>query len=134
MFVFSFDGKMLPCTDKSKLMHSIEDKVPESTLENECRKSIIIDGMALVNKVQLTWDVKTCYDFKLLFMRPLLQEGKGFTEIRLVFDRYITSSLKEQCREKRRPGKQIKYSLKDSTSLEGVKLKEFLSHIETIEK
>jgi len=39
--------------------------------------------------------------------------------------------LKEQCREKRTSGKQIKYIIKDSTSLEGVKLKEFLSHIET---
>jgi len=58
--------------------------------------------------------VKTCYDFKLLFMRHVLQERKGFTEIRLAFDRYITSAFS-----------------KDSTSLEGVKLKEFLPHIET---
>ena len=39
--------------------------------------------------------------------------------------------MKEQCREKRSSGKQIKYILKDSTLLEGIKIKDFLLHIET---
>ena len=27
--LFSFDGKVHPCTDKSKLMHALEDKAQE---------------------------------------------------------------------------------------------------------
>ena len=34
---FSFDGKVHPCTDKSKLMHALEDKAREMemTVEEE---------------------------------------------------------------------------------------------------
>ena len=48
----------------------------------------------------------------------------------LAFDRYLNCSLKGQCREKRTSGRQIKYIIRNSTPLEGIKLKDFLSHIE----
>ena len=125
---------MLPCTDKSKLMHAIEENIPQATTNTDLLEpsnaAIIIGGMTLVNKIPINRDIKTCYDFKVSFSNRLIQEAKGFSEVRLVFDRYVNSSLKEQCREKRSSGKHIKYIMKDSTLLEGIKMKDFLSHIE----
>ena len=60
----------------------------------------VIDGMALVNKIPMNRDIKTCYDFKVSFSNRLIQDGKGYSEVHLVFDRYVNSSLKEQCKEK----------------------------------
>ena len=54
----------------------------------------------------------------------LLQEASEFDNIRLVFDRYLICSRKEQCHEKRTSGKQIKYINRDSTPLEGIALKD----------
>ena len=105
--LFSFDGKLLPCNDKSQLMHAIEEMAVMSfeksmnvtdghMTTNSNTKVIIIDGMALVNKTEISKDVKTCKDFKNEFLRKLTKETHEFTEIRLVFDRYMEGSLKER--------------------------------------
>ena len=87
--------------------------------------------MALLNKIQITPQIKTCSEIKTAFKNRLLEEASEFDDIRLVFDRYLNCSLKEQCREKRTSGIQIKYIIRDSTPLECITLKDFLSHIET---
>ena len=140
--LFSFDGKLLSCNDKSSVMHAIEDRgqnilnidntqhnIIESDVDNV--KVVILDGMALVNKLVLTRDVETCKDLKILFAEKLLMETDGAPGIRLVFDRYIESSLKERTREKRTAGKSTRYIIIDSTSVVGVPLKQLLSDIQT---
>ena len=120
--LFSFDGNS--CKDKSSVMHAIEDRgqnllnidntqhnIIESDVDNA--KVVILDGMALVNKLVLTRDIKTCKDLKILFAEKLLMETDGAPEIRLVFDRYIESSLKERTREKRTAGKSTRYIITD---------------------
>ena len=136
--LFSFDGKVHPCTDKSKLMHALEDKarememtVEEESLSESNLNVVIYDGMALVNKLEIGKDVKTCKELKHIFADRLIKESEDFHEVRLVFDRYIEGSLKERTREKRSGGKATRYIIKDSTSLVGVKMKELLSHILT---
>ena len=121
-------------------MHAIEKSVPEASIykrrliDNTDEKplnAVIIDAMALFNKIQITPHMKTCSEIKTAFKNRLLQEASEFDDIRLVFDRYLNWSLKEQCCEKRTSGTQIKYIIRDSTPLEGITLKDFLSHIET---
>ena len=136
--MFSIDGKILPCTNKSQILHTIEKSVPEasvpkrSLIDNTDEKPlnvVIIDAMVLLNKKQITPQMKTCSEIKTVFKNRLLQEASEFDDMRLVFDRYLNYSLKEQCREKRTSGRQIKYIIRDSTPLEGIKPEDFLSHI-----
>ena len=55
--------------------------------------------------------------------------SQGFTEIRLVFDRYISHSLKSRTRKKRTSGNEVRYKIPDDGVI-GVCLKQLLSHIE----
>ena len=94
---------------------------------------LLIDGMALVNTVQKKDEnaMKTCKDFADAFLRKLGKESEGFSEVRLLFDRYLAGSLKEKTRETRTAGKEIKYRVSDTTNIANVPLKQFLSHIDT---
>ena len=75
-------------------------------------KVIIIDGMALVNAIPKTERIKTCKDFAQFFLDQLSNMADEYDEVRLVFDRYINSSLKEQMRRKRTKGKSTYYHVK----------------------
>ena len=55
--------------------------------------------MALVNKLEIGKDVKTCKQLKHIFADRLIKESEDFHEVRLVFDRYVEGSLKECTRE-----------------------------------
>ena len=93
-------------------------------------KVIIIDGMALVNAITKT-GIKTCNDFAQAFLDQLSNMADEYDEVRLVFDRYINSSLKEQMRRKRTKWKSTYYHVKDTTLIQNISLKDFLSNIKT---
>ena len=69
-------------------------------------KVIIIDGMAHVNAIPKTERIKTCKYFAQAFLGQLSNMADEYDEVRLVFDRYINSSLKKQMRRKRQRGNQ----------------------------
>ena len=94
-------------------------------------KVIIIDGMALVNAIPKTERIKTCKDFEQVFLDQLSTMAGDYDEVRLVFDRYINPSLKEQMRRKRTKGKSTYYHVKDITLIQNISLKDFLSNIKT---
>ena len=94
-------------------------------------KVIIIDGMALVNAIPKTERIKTCKDFAQFFLDQLSNMADEYDEVRLVFDRYINSSIKEQMRRKRTKGKSTYYHVKDTTLIQNISLKDFLSNIKT---
>ena len=94
-------------------------------------KVIIIDGMALVNAIPKTERIKTCKDFAQSFLDHLSNMADEYDEVRLVFDRYINSFLKEQMRRKRTKGKSTYYHVKDTTLIQDISLKDFLSNIKT---
>ena len=60
-----------------------------------------------------------------------MKVSKGFGEIRLVFDRYISQSLKSRTREKRTSGNEVKYKISDGGDIGNSSLKQLLAHIET---
>ena len=60
-----------------------------------------------------------------------MKVSKGFGEIRLVFDRYISQSLKSRTRKKRTSGNEVKYKISDGGDIGNSSLKQLLAHIET---
>ena len=66
---------------------------------------VIINGMAVVNSVTKTDQMKTCQDFADSFLAIICNMAANYHEVRLVLDRYMKISLKEQMRTKRIKGK-----------------------------
>ena len=107
-------------------------------VNSETRKAkvIILDGMAIVNGLPKDknppFPIITCKDLAELFLCQLRSKCDGYDEVRLVFDRYVSDSLKWLTREGRNKGvKSTQYRINDSTIIKGVKLKDLLSDINT---
>ena len=73
--------------------------------------------------------VKTCEDFVNVFTNQIIDESQRFSEIRIIFDFYLHTSLKSKIRNGRTKGTQMLY--KDSTIIKHLKTSKFRSHIMT---
>ena len=104
---------------------------PQGSHEGTRPRVIIIDGMAIVNGISKTEQIRTCGDFAQAFIERLEHIARSYDEVRLVFDRYITSSLKDKMRRKRTKGKSTYYHIRDSTVIKNISLKDFLSNVKT---
>jgi len=115
---------VLPCSDKSKLIHALEkmvdtdtdhahqqeppDKSTHSTTSNAdyCQKIAMVDGMVLVQKLsKKAAAAVTVKDLSVCFNDKLMNLTRHFDEVILVFDTYRADSLKNRARQKRRKGK-----------------------------
>ena len=115
---------MLPCNDKSKLIHALEDMVDtdtdhahqqepsdESTHSttsdaDHCQKIAVVDGMVLVQKLsKKAAAAVTVKDLSVCFNDRLMNPTRHFDEVILVFDTYRADSLKNRARQKRRKGR-----------------------------
>ena len=124
--LFAPDGYILPCTDKSKLIHCLEKlrineaqqnaqasvsvehaNEPETSLApSESPKIAIVDGMVLVQQLAKKQDrISTVKYLGQQFNDRLLVLTANFDEVILVFDTYKADSLKQKTREKRQQGK-----------------------------
>jgi hypothetical protein len=112
-----------------QVAEAITDRTDVAT--EATHRVIIIDGMAVVNSVIKTEQMKTCQDFAQSFLDMISNMTANYDEVRLVFDRYINTSLKEQMRTQRTKGKSTYYHVKDSTLIQNISLKVFLSNIKT---
>ena len=95
---------------------------------------LIIDGMAIVNSITKHDNMKTCADFAESFLSIICYMTQEYDEVRVVFDRYISPSLKSQTRSKRAQRKTTYYHVKDNTLIKNISLKEFLSDSRTKEE
>ena len=141
--MFRQDGSLLLGCDKASVMHQIEELMgkkkenmetenllPENLVpETSHRKVIILDGMAVVNQIKKTSQIKTCKDLAGAFIQKVLYESRGHEEVRMIFDRYQENSIKDPTRSKRTQGVTIRYKISDDTNIEGVTMKKLLSHI-----
>ena len=102
------DNSLLPTTNKSILIHKLENMVVESSTsetstgdELHGSTSIIIDGMALVQEMVVYKSlIKTCKDLLDCFVRSIDGKSVGYVDVDLVFDNYsISNSLKDKIRE-----------------------------------
>ena len=115
----------------SEIIAVVELKINENNDIEDKERVIILDGMALVNKVKKMPDTKTCQDFSDLFLQKLSYEISGFQTVVLTFDRYVNLSLKEMTREKRSGEECVRFKITDYTNIERTTLTKFLSHSQT---
>ena len=110
--IFTCDGKLMLCTNKSVLIHEIEAiirewglslmnmDIPNNCTGTESQFVEIIDVMAVVNSLNKTSEIKTCKDFSNKFNDMIMRETADCDAIRVIFDRYVSNSLKGATREK----------------------------------
>ena len=93
-------------------MHYIEDGMDKSKEDSmiSSDRVLIIDGMAVVNQIDFK-HLETCKDFAVAFVNRLEYMASDYTEVRLIFDRYLHQSLKAKTRDKITAGVQLRYSL-----------------------
>ena len=89
--------------------------------------------MGIVNSIsnENSKYVKTCEDFVNVFTNQIIDESQRFSEIRIIFDFYLHTSLKSKTRNGRTNGTQILYKVDDSTIIKHLKISKFRSHIMT---
>jgi len=61
---------------------------------------VVVDGTAVINSVTKTDQMKTCQDFGDCFLVIICNIAENYDEVRLVFDRHMKESLKEQMRQR----------------------------------
>lgn len=167
--MFALDGSLLIPTDKSSIIHVIEEAIPIPTeIDTSCRAAvqepkvtltptpseattpgdthnllpdipddsfaelrdhvIIIDGMAVVQSMKKSPDMKIFLNFKNAFVRRITRMVKAYDEAHIIFDRYdITHSLKRKTRAKRAQGNEMEFAVHDEMAIAKVTLKELLS-------
>ena len=154
--LFAPDGSILPCTDKSKLIHSLDNfgKTTETHADAQAAeateqandiadtgtpstspstKIAVVDGMVLVQKMtKKPATITTVKDLGHHFNDRLMNMTAGSDVIILVFDTYKADSLKQKTREKRRQGKDpVQYQIADDTNIKHIPMGRFLSHENT---
>ncbi len=146
--LFTPDGEVLPCTDKSKLIHALralattntdlqeqtnDSTHPMQTVTDQCKKIAVVDGMVIVQKISTkATNVATVKDLSVCINDQLLNLTRDFDEVIVVFDTYKTDSLKNRTRQKRRKGNDpVQYQVRDETSIRHITLSRFLSHNQT---
>ena len=144
---FAPDGTILPCLDKSKLIHLLnklateetpqENQQPEDgmdiTPDAPSRKIALVDGMVLLQKMaKKPTTIVTIKDLSECFNDRLMSLTRDYDEIILVFDTYRDDSLKSTTRDKRRQGRApIQYQVTDDTNIKHIPMSRFLSHDKT---
>ena len=152
--LFAPNGNLLPCTDKSNLIHLLENFAKKDTAHQDqsqvadissteamvsnqeshsVRKIALVDGMVVVQK--LTKKPATVITVKNLsewFYDRVMSLTKDCHEVILVFDTYKPDSLKRITREKRRQGKDpVQYQIRDEIDIHNISMNRFLSHDRT---
>ena len=137
---FSTDGQLLIPSDKSSFLKLIENYNTSCNLETLTRtrsqepreRVYVIDAMVVVQAIKKGPNINTCADLAETFVQTISKLMQGYSEGRVIFDRYIHNSLKTQTRAKRTSGcDPVKFYISDSTNIKFVQLKTLLSHIET---
>ena len=103
-----------------------------SVTDTERDKVIIIDGQAVVQSITKLHCMNTISDLGDTFIKRIDGITKSYTEVRVIFDRYITGSFKDQTRAKR-AGKThpVKFLIKGQMNIGNISMKMLLSHAET---
>ena len=87
------DGSIIMCTNKSELLHILENLPSESSYQepdtlNLENTVLIIDGMCIVNEVISVACPKHCKDLADVFVNTLKGRSIGYESCRLIFDNY----------------------------------------------
>ena len=124
---FHPDGSMIMISDKSQIVTSIRNlPLPQNTdfTESDNDTSImIIDAMCIVNMITMTKDIFTAKHFAHKFIEFVSRISSKYDEVRVVFDQYISNSLKESTRKKRTSNvTTIQFHVHDDTEIKSLKI------------
>ena len=103
LWLFATDGSLYYGKDKSVIAKELREIEPEEieTQEEdlESRNVIIIDAMAIVNKIDIKSEsIENCAEFASIFCKRVKNKAYKFDEIRIIFDRYDVKSVKANAR------------------------------------
>ena len=107
--LFAPDGSLYYAKDKSSIgTERREFQRHENYIEDEAysesRKATIFDAMSIVNKIDIKGEsLENCDEFASKFCEINFQ-GRGFDEVKIIFDRYDIKSLKYNNRAGRNKG------------------------------
>lgn len=147
--LFASDGEILPCTDKSKLIHRLEKLVEENaetenleaagaeqesgTSQKHHHRIALVDGMVILhNLTKKPPTMETVGDLSRWYYDRVMGLACDYDEIIVVFDTYKPESLKQRTRERRNLGQlPVEYQIKDETNIKNITMNKFLSHYKT---
>ena len=151
--MFSPDGSLLIPTDKSSIMHALENikhvcandeddptacvgaNAGDNILENST-KVMIIDAMGVVQNMKKTPGMKRMLDFRDAFVKRIRQMSNSYQETCVIFDQYLENSLKSKTRAKRAVSEVAAsnhFIIHDDMVVAKISLKELLSSNKTKE-
>ena len=103
LWLFATDGSLYYGKDKSVIAKELREIEPEEIEtqeeDSESRNVIIIDVMAIVNKIDIKSEsIENCAEFASIFCKRVKNKAYKFDEIRIIFDRYDVKSVKANAR------------------------------------
>ena len=143
------DGTVLPCQDKSTLIHLLiklakdeesqaacmdyQDAMETRSSNSPRRKIGLVDGMVLVQRLtKKPAAVVIVEDLRVCFNDRFMSRTQDFDKIVLVFHTYRAVFFQIATREKQRDGKApVQYQVRDDTSIKPILMNWFLSHDNT---
>lgn len=131
--LFTLDGSLFFALDKSKIVRHLESltkKLPMTSMVETNTSILLIDGVALLHKIQKGKVIITCKDLSEVFINMIIHACTGFDEVHLLMDRYLDKSLKNQTRSKRATTAR-KFVIGANTNIQNVSMKDLLSHSTT---
>lgn len=130
--LFTSDGLIYIPTDKSELMAATERLLREDTAVHTDYSVVVIDGMVELQGLRIDTHVNTCAKLADQFVSVICKKGKSAHEVRVLFDRYLEKSLKDQTRAKRAKClTPVVFHISDAMDLSYINMKQLLSHKDT---
>lgn len=132
--LFTSDSLLNIPTDKSEIMSAteIQADITIPVNDNEISKVAVIDGMVEVQSLKKDNGIKTCSDLGKLFASKMDRKTYSYDEVRILFDRYLDNSLKDQTRAKRanciHP---VRFQIADNMDITNISMSTLLSHKRT---
>ena len=129
-----------PQLDMDDMMEGLAEETHLSEMNGESNepgsidrdKVIITDGQAVVQSMTKLPGMDKICDLGDAFVKRIDRMTRWYTEGRVIFDRYITGSLKEKTRAKRAGSTQsVKFIIEGQMSIRNVSMKLLLSHTGT---
>ena len=116
--IFASDESLYCAKNKSIIATQLRKFQPEETAikereETNSRKVLIIDAMAIVNKIDIKAEsFENCADFASNFSQRINWYASEFDEVKVIFKRYDVKSFKENTRAGRKTNRFSQFIIK----------------------
>ena len=132
------DSSLYDAKDKSSIAAELRKFKPgetyiEEEANNKNRKVTSFTAMAIVNQINIKVEsLENCDEFVAKFCEIINFQGRGFDEVRIIFDHYDGKSLKSNTRADRNIGAvSLHCKVTDITRIRHLETKQFLASVAT---